>query len=757
MTNFLWNAAIAAIWGLAAAALASELSTIAGVAASILGAAAAVFVARRVADSSLRLPVIWASCLAILAVILLGTRWVTAVSLASALLGPSASFTAGEFALWLGGPLLVVLVLRTSTLRYRALLGLELAAAAAVCAGIFAAHRGGFINRPYALVDGLWAQGYDPVPVFLALGVLIAAALVSLVFHRGSTRRSPLNLVLLLVLIALVFVVFPIGKLKEFPSPQGGGSSPSSGKGKGSGGEQETKGKKEGTDRGGQSGGGGRSGQSGGADHGGQSGGSGSSGTMESLDNLPSSADNPPMAVIIFRDDYATPLGYYYFRQTAFSQFNGRRLVQDTSGLADKDILDTFPARTTQIPTGVEQAESAGREGKPDFEFLSYTVALLASHNRPFFLVNGISAAPRANPDPNRFLRAFDARSAVITKNLPGLTQCRLGSATWGPDLWKHYTEASTDPRYAELAGGIVKMLKPEFADMPIAKALAVKMWLEKNGTYSLQSEHEKSEDPLGDFLFGDRIGHCVYFAHSAAMLIRSLGIPARVGAGYAVDARNRGEGSTLMIRGKDAHAWPEIYLDGLGWIPFDIAPEKSLAPPEEAPDQGLQQMLGEMVREGAGNPRDEHKAAARGDLQEAVRRLLKQLIVALPFLLVAILALVYLVKLYRRLVPFYCRPAGLPRLAFRASLDCLAEAGRLRGYGQTREAFAKSVAPKCPSFLRLTEIHLDGSLGRGSGAVQPQECLRLYRGASRQILKMIPWWRRPLAAMRPFIWLRVK
>ena len=417
MTNFLWNVAIAAIWGLAAAALASELSTTAGVAASILGAAAAVFVARRVADSSLRLPVIWASCLAMLAVILLGTRWVTAVSLASALLGPNASFTAGEFALWLGGSLLVVLVLRTSSLRYRALLGLELAAAAAVFAGIFAAHRGGFINRPYALVDGLWAQGYDPVPVFLALGALIAAALVSLVFHRGSTRRSPLNLVLLLVLIVLVFVVFPIGKLKELPSPQGGGSSPSAGKGKGSGGEQETKGKKEGTDRDGPSGGGGRSGQSGG---------SGSAGTMESLDNLPSSADNPPVAVVIFRDDYTSPLGYYYFRQTAFSQFNGRRLVQDTSGLADKDILDTFPPRTTQIPTGVEQPRSAGKEGKPDFEFLSYTVALLASHNRPFFLVNGVSAAPKANPDPNRFLRAFDARSAVITKNLPGLTQCRL-------------------------------------------------------------------------------------------------------------------------------------------------------------------------------------------------------------------------------------------------------------------------------------------------------------------------------------------
>jgi protein-glutamine gamma-glutamyltransferase len=738
MMNFIWSTAIAVIWGISAMVLAGELSISAGVLAALLGSVTAVIGARRVADSTLRLPVIWAGCLASLLIALFGAHWLTSSSLASSVLEPGTSFSLHETVLWFAGTCLIVLALRASSFRYRAWLVLELAAIAAVLAGAFAAHRGGFINRPYSLVDGLWAKGYDPVPVFLAFGLLIAAALLLLMFHRGSSRRSSWNLVLLLLLIALVFVAFPIGKLKEIEIQQGGASGSSSGKGKGSGGGAEPQGK--GKNKGQES----------------SSGGTGSEKNMESLDDMSSSGSNPPVAVVIFRQDYTSPLGCYYFRQTAFSQFNGLRFVQDTSGAADRDILDSFPAQKTNIlSTSPMRPESAG--GTSYFEFLDTTVALLANHSRPFFMVNAVSAAPRNNPDPGRFVRAYDARSAVISKKLPDLKQCRLGSAAWGPALWKHYTEASSDPRYAELAGSILQTLKPEFRDLPIAKALAVKMWLDKNGIYSLQSTHEKSSDPLADFLFGDKTGHCVYFAHSACMLLRALGIPARVGAGYAVDGRNRGEGSTLIIRAKNAHAWPEIHLDVIGWIPFDISPEKTLEPPEEAPDQGLQQMLGEMVREGAGNPRDEHKAAAHGNLQEAVRRFLNGLVAILPYLLAALLALLYIVKIYRRLAPLYCRPAYLPRLAYRASLDCLADAGHWRKYGQTREAFARSLMPRCPSFLRLTEIHLDRALGQGHANVQPQEGRRLYRSAAQEIRNLIPWWRSRLGAIHPFLWLKAK
>lgn len=479
---------------------------------------------------------------------------------------------------------------------------------------------------------------------------------------------------------------------------------------------------------------------------------------MSSFSNQSSSSSNAPVAVVLFRDDYDPPIGYYYFRQTAFSQYNGQRLVQDTSGAADRDVATAFPQKTTELPSVPGLKEMPSTQGdKPYFKALDTTVALLAEHARPFLLINPLSVSPKANPDPKRFQRAYDARSLVLLRGLPDLAQRRIGSRAWDEQLWRHYTQAPTDPRYAELAAQIAEYLKPEFRDKPLALALAVKFWLDKNGTYSLQSAHESATDPVADFLFGDKTGHCVYFAHSACLLMRTLGVPARVGAGYAVEARNRGEGSSLLVRERDAHAWPEIYLEGLGWIPLDISPEKSLAPAEDAPDQGLQQMLGEMARQGAGNPKDEQKASGRGDLQEALKKAMKGLGWGMLLILAALLALLYSVKLYRKLVPFYCGDRSAPRVSYRAGLDRLEEAGRRRAFGQTREEFAQTLAGVCPSWQELTAVHLDSALGRSSLRAGRAECLKLYLATSREASGAGPWWRRLLGLLDPTSWVRVK
>jgi hypothetical protein len=210
-------------------------------------------------------------------------------------------------------------------------------------------------------------------------------------------------------------------------------------------------------------------------------------------------------------------------------------------------------------------------------------------------------------------------------------------------------------------------------------------------------------------------------------------------------------------VRERDAHAWPEIYLEGLGWLPLDISPERSLAPAEDAPDQGLQQMLGEMARQGAGNPKDEQKAAARGDLQEALKKALKGMGLGMLLLAAVLLALLYAVKLYRRLVPFYCKDGSAPRVAYRAGLDRLADAGRIRAFGQTREEFASSLGGVCPSLAGLTAIHLDRALGRGRLGAGRAECLRLYLATARESTGAAPWWRRLLGFLDPTSWVRVK
>src|SRR5262249_51712875 len=71
---------------------------------------------------------------------------------------------------------------------------------------------------------------------------------------------------------------------------------------------------------------------------------------LEFKDDYSSSSQQSPVGVVILHDDYSPPLGYYYFRQTAFSQYNGHRLVATARDDADTDILGEFPTARTPVP-----------------------------------------------------------------------------------------------------------------------------------------------------------------------------------------------------------------------------------------------------------------------------------------------------------------------------------------------------------------------------------------------------------------------
>ena len=121
--------------------------------------------------------------------------------------------------------------------------------------------------------------------------------------------------------------------------------------------------------------------------------------------------------------------------------------------------------------------------------------------------------------------------------------------------------------------------------------------WLGREGIYSLKNEHSDAEDPTASFLFGDRTGYCVHFAHAATYLMRSLGVPARVATGYAVSESARQGGSSLLLSGAASHAWPEVFIDDFGWVVLDVYPERALDPPEQPMDADLQRLLGELAR----------------------------------------------------------------------------------------------------------------------------------------------------------------
>lgn len=102
-------------------------------------------------------------------------------------------------------------------------------------------------------------------------------------------------------------------------------------------------------------------------------------------------------------------------------------------------------------------------------------------------------------------------------------------------------------------------------------KALAIKSEIERRAKYNLQAEAAAPEvDPVVNFLFGSREGYCDLFASSMALMARSQGIPARVVTGYYPFYENRTEDGWFEVRESDAHAWAELYFDGVGWVPFD-------------------------------------------------------------------------------------------------------------------------------------------------------------------------------------------
>ena len=115
----------------------------------------------------------------------------------------------------------------------------------------------------------------------------------------------------------------------------------------------------------------------------------------------------------------------------------------------------------------------------------------------------------------------------------------------------------------------------------PAIAAQRVGAYLSTRYRYTLALRRETARPPLEEFLFVRRSGNCEYFAAAMAVMLRTLGIPSRVVAGFQQGEWNP-YGRYFMVRLSDAHAWVEVHVDGRGWIAFDPSPRGAVA--ESAP-----------------------------------------------------------------------------------------------------------------------------------------------------------------------------
>jgi transglutaminase-like putative cysteine protease len=111
-------------------------------------------------------------------------------------------------------------------------------------------------------------------------------------------------------------------------------------------------------------------------------------------------------------------------------------------------------------------------------------------------------------------------------------------------------------------------------------KAVALEGYLQSHYGYTLQLPRVPVADPLANFLFERRQGHCEYFASSMAVMLRTLRIPSRVVNGFRSEEFNDLSGN-YVVRAKNAHAWVEAYFPGYGWVTFDPTPGGAVGSPQ--------------------------------------------------------------------------------------------------------------------------------------------------------------------------------
>jgi transglutaminase-like putative cysteine protease len=131
----------------------------------------------------------------------------------------------------------------------------------------------------------------------------------------------------------------------------------------------------------------------------------------------------------------------------------------------------------------------------------------------------------------------------------------------------------SLDPRVAELARSVTAG-----ATTPFEKARRIELYLRNEYGYSLTLRRTDLEvDPVSDFLLNTRSGHCEYFASGMVVMLRGLGVPARIVNGFQMGEYNSLSGS-YRVRQADAHSWVEVYFAGVNrWVEFDPTPPSGI------------------------------------------------------------------------------------------------------------------------------------------------------------------------------------
>jgi transglutaminase-like putative cysteine protease len=286
--------------------------------------------------------------------------------------------------------------------------------------------------------------------------------------------------------------------------------------------------------------------------------------TLPALD-LGISLESAPPETVALRVRIAAPNGSAsqlpsapwprYWRARVFTIYNGQGWTQNAR-IGPYDVIDP---RATAFPDTIVQEIEDQRPGR----------GLL------FGLPSIVGVDVPANAE-----RLADGELAALTTRVP-TGRYRVLSRP------QELAQAPPDQPPPDMRGylGLPNNIPPQIGEAARAQvvglasaydqALALEQFL-RELPYSYQVQPlPGGGDAVYQFLFQMRSGYCTYYASAMAVMARSLGIPARVATGYVTGAYDSATGM-YIVHEADAHAWPELYINGR-WLPFEPTPVRPL------------------------------------------------------------------------------------------------------------------------------------------------------------------------------------
>jgi hypothetical protein len=234
---------------------------------------------------------------------------------------------------------------------------------------------------------------------------------------------------------------------------------------------------------------------------------------------------------------------------------------------------------------------------RQEYYFLTLDPSSLVSLNYP------VRVTPLRNWKSSSFLRVYRVDSRVM-RSSAGPARV-LEAPPMRPEPLRLYTRTAGDEQIRQLALQVTSSATGYYA-----KAAAIEGYLRTNYLYSLKPGIAEDGNQLRHFLFVSRKGYCSYFAFAMALMLRSIGIPARVAVGFYVDPQSEVL-NFYEVRAFQAHAWVEVYFGSQGWVEFD--PTSDVPAPGEdfdpfpAPDrERMARLIAEIVK----NQTDEEERA---------------------------------------------------------------------------------------------------------------------------------------------------